>query len=544
MGSVKEIEPDTTNINAHRGLEKGGLLRSIDPRTPGSWHYWLVAGAALLAVFLYVFMASTTGRSGLPLDDSWIHQTYARNLAAHGRWEFVPGSVSAGSTAPLWSLMLALGYLVGAPYLLWTYLLGWLLLVLSAWTAMALWLTLWPDDEPLTWLPGLVIVLSWPLVWAAASGMETLLFTGLALLLMSLYARQASEDRWRAAPLGLLSGLLIVVRPDGLGLFLLVALGLLLADGTMKERLSRGGIFLLAAALPLLPYFSLNLLTGDHLWPGTLYAKQAEYASLWTQLFPVRFGRLLYFTLGGPANGWRGMTGARLFLLPGLFISIWYAVRSDFSRRRLFFLLPLLWAAGHIFLYSWRLPVTYQHGRYLLPAVPVIILYGLAGWKWLFQRLDKKLGEASRPAFILKSVAFLTFTVLLLFFLILGMQVYTQDVAFINGEMITVAEWLEENTAEDDLIAAHDIGAIGYFSSRPLLDLAGLISPEVIPLLPDQNAVAEFAKDRDADYLVTAPGWPYSVLNRDPAARIVFDTEFAWTLDQGLNNMAVYALGE
>jgi len=33
--------------------------------------------------------------------------------------------------------------------------------------------------------------------------------------------------------------------------------------------------------------------------------------------------------------------------------------------------------------------------------------------------------------------------------------------------------------ADDDLIAAHDIGAIGYFAPRPILDLAGLISPDV-----------------------------------------------------------------
>jgi hypothetical protein len=66
----------------------------------------------------------------------------------------------------------------------------------------------------------------------------------------------------------------------------------------------------------------------------------------------------------------------------------------------------------------------------------------------------------------------------------------------------------------------------------------------VIPFLPDQDAVAEFAKDSDADYLVTAPGWPYPTLSSDPLARIVFSTGFPWTTDQGLNNMTVYALGE
>ena len=39
-----------------------------------------------------------------------------------------------------------------------------------------------------------------------------------------------------------------------------------------------------------------------------------------------------------------------------------------------------------------------------------------------------------------------------------------------------VAQWLDRNTPPNALIAAHDIGAMGYFARRPPLDLAGLIS--------------------------------------------------------------------
>ena len=50
---------------------------------------------ALAMVVLYV----ATGGGGFPLDDSWIHQTYARNLAQTGQWAFVPGVPSAASTS-------------------------------------------------------------------------------------------------------------------------------------------------------------------------------------------------------------------------------------------------------------------------------------------------------------------------------------------------------------------------------------------------------------------------------------------------------------
>jgi hypothetical protein len=39
-------------------------------------------------------------------------------------------------------------------------------------------------------------------------------------------------------------------------------------------------------------------------------------------------------------------------------------------------------------------------------------------------------------------------------------------------------EWLRDNTPPDAVIAALDIGALGYASERRILDLAGLVSPD------------------------------------------------------------------
>ena len=130
----------------------------------------------------------------------------------------------------------------------------------------------------------------------------------------------------------------------------------------------------------------------------------------------------------------------------------------------------------------------------------------------------------------------------LLLFLLLGARAYASDVAFIENEMVDVAHWLRDNTAEDALIAAHDIGAIGYFSERPLLDLAGLVSPEIIPVLNDEEALRQYVGAQEADYLVTAPGWPYDGLTSEPDVHLVYSSEYEWTREQGLNNMSVYRL--
>ena len=123
-----------------------------------------------------------------------------------------------------------------------------------------------------------------------------------------------------------------------------------------------------------------------------------------------------------------------------------------------------------------------------------------------------------------------------------GAFAFAADVAIVEGEMVAVAGWLANNTPPDALIASHDIGAIGYFAERPLLDLAGLISPEVIPLLPDEDALTQYILSSGAQYLVTAPGWPYTQIASQPTTVLQFSTDFMLTTEQGLNNMTVYQL--
>ena len=59
----------------------------------------IIAIAALVAMLLYLLVSAWIFRIGFPLDDTWIHLTYARNLAEHDQWAFRLGERSAGSTA-------------------------------------------------------------------------------------------------------------------------------------------------------------------------------------------------------------------------------------------------------------------------------------------------------------------------------------------------------------------------------------------------------------------------------------------------------------
>src|SRR5512142_739459 len=131
---------------------------------------WVViAVAALIAVLFYLIVSAFVFRIGFPLDDTWIHLTYARNLAEHGEWAFRLGERSAGSTAPLWTVLLSIGFLIHlAPYV-WTYLLGWVVLTLLAVCAENVARKLASSYQSrIPWV-GLFFVFAWHLTWSAVS---------------------------------------------------------------------------------------------------------------------------------------------------------------------------------------------------------------------------------------------------------------------------------------------------------------------------------------------------------------------------------------
>src|SRR6185295_13480057 len=89
----------------------------------------LLLAAGLVACLRYLFaeVSRLRGGVGLPLDDGWIHLQFARNLAQGRGLSYNPGELVTGSTAPLWTALLALLFPLPRGVILWTKLLGMLL---------------------------------------------------------------------------------------------------------------------------------------------------------------------------------------------------------------------------------------------------------------------------------------------------------------------------------------------------------------------------------------------------------------------------------
>ncbi len=451
----------------------------------------------LVTVLIIAVYALVNHTLGFPLDDAWIHQDFARTLAQHAMFAYAPGRSGAGSTSPLWVLMLTPAQLIpgGSPLWLviaWADALGTLALFGLAWATSALaecWLA--DVDERLravgSLVTGIAVLVEWHLTWAALSGMETIFFVFLSVLLLEGVSRA-----WHPAWLGALAALLTATRPEGVVLALLVAAFLALQSGarlpTASQRWRAVSVYLGIFALGLVPLLVLNEVASGSLLPSTFYAKGVYYA-----LGTSELERLTGYALG--LLGFVGSSPLVALGLPGAAYALWSA-RRDWRHSTQW--LALGWALALIGVYAVHLPVVYQNGRYLMPIVPVLLALGVTG----------SLRFVSTGNFRLLSIVLVVLALAMgILSVARGAGIYAANVSYINDYQVETALWLRANTPPDALVATHDIGAIGYFSGRQVIDLGGLTQPEIVPLLSDQRALVDYLQRLHVDYVVMFPDW-------------------------------------
>lgn len=441
----------------------------------------MIALAALLAVLFYLLVSARIFRIGFPLDDAWIHLTYARNFAEYGEWAFRPGENSAGSTSPLWTILLSIGFFLDLGPYLWPFFLGWVILTFLGIHAEGVTRRLIDMYRPrIPWV-GFFFVTVWHLTWSAVSGMETLLHGLIIFFVLSTLL----VDPRRYFALGFLTGLSVWVRPDGLTL-----LGPLMLTGVMIEKDNRARVdavvkILLGFSALFVPYLLFNLALAGTPWPNTFYAKQAEYQAAWRSLaFMDRLNNYLMPVLAGPF----------IVLLPGVILWMVRRIRvRDWAA-----ITSLIWFVGYVTLYFMRLPA-YQHGRYIIPAFPILYLWGILGM--LEYMTSERANETVRRAWPM------LLGVLCVLFTGIAARQNAADVYWIESEMVGTAKWIQEKIPPDSLLAVHDIGAVGYFDEHRIIDLAGLVSPDVIPFIRDQDRIAAYLDERGVEYLVTLPAF-------------------------------------
>jgi hypothetical protein len=451
-----------------------GKSRSIDR---------VLASIAVLAgivfsIALVLHAHAVNGRNGFPLDDPWIHLTYARNLHDYHTFAYFPGDPSTqGSTSPLYTFLLSLGFAVTRNEKLLSYALGVIfqalfLVTFQAWAHRQLGSRAWAAAATLiTGLAANIGILS-------VSGMETSLF----LFTMALAFLARLQGRHRT--LGIALALAVWTRPDGLILVMAFALdsALALPAGRKSWRA------FLAAAVPLaallLAYAVFNVVVGGKLLPSTFAAKTAFYRHYPRSTFITHEVAQLF------------LGGAGLLLVPfAVFSTAREAVRlarwkSGGSGTGRSLRAETAWTIGVPLAYLLFMPFAHRFQRYLVPVLPSLVILGLSGMQALAaagarlrgQRLasPETPGRRTTPGGVAAAAIVAAAIVLHLIGTVAAAKGYAElcDYHWLRHER--TGRWLAQNTPPTAVVAAHDVGAIAFYSGRKVVDIMGVVLPEVV----------------------------------------------------------------
>jgi hypothetical protein len=470
----------------------------------------LVVAAAAVPLTLYLLREhAIAGTAGFPLDDSWIHLQFARNLVEGRGFAYNPGTPVAGSTAPLWTLLLAAAVRVGGAGLWVAKVLGTACSLAAALLTRRLALALGAERAGAR-VAGVALLWAGPMAWGALAGMEVSLA---ALLVAAALLAHARGLIWATA---LLAALAVLARPETA---LLLPL-LLLARPATGGRVA---VFMVVTAVVLAPAVWFSLATSGTLVPATAAAKIEGGLLGW--LAGLR-EPLLRAVLGRPWQffrewiAWLWLTNWLLpVLLPAVLVLAWWRGGRTW-----------VWPAAALVLHplamAWLAPFRgpgFQEGRYSIHLLPLALglLWGLAARR----------GVALRVLYL--GVA--------LGLLVPASARYAWGVENINTMQVRIGHWVARHTPPGARLGVNDIGAIAYVSRRPVIDLMGLVTPAIRPYRRAGEAgVIRYVEETCPEYLVIFPAWFPHLAAMPDRYRPVYQVHLAHNEVAGADTMVVY----
>ncbi len=455
------------------------------------------------------------GAAGFPLDDAWIHLQFARNLAEGSGFSYNPGVPVAGSTAPLWTLLLAAAFAVTGPSIAVVKVIGVATTVAAALVTRAAALA-WGASAPAALAAALAMLWSGPLAWGSLSGMEV----PLASLLVA--AALWAHARGRLLSTALFAALAPLARPESI-----VLLPLLAVSTTPIVR--RCGVFVGLATIVLAPAVAFSLATVGAPVPATAAAKIEGGLLGWLSGVHEPLVRLFLarpWQFAREWIGWLWMTHALLpIVLAPAVIVVWRRVGPALG-------VPALALIAHPFAMALLAPYrgpAFQEGRYSAHVLPLafIVIAAALGPTWTRRR---RVIAAAWLALSLVSLA-------------PAATRYAWGVQNINAMQVRLGQWVAQNVPRHARLALNDVGAIAYVSRRPVLDLMGLVTPEVIPYRRQgEDGIIRFVEEQCPDYVIVFPAWFPNMTARRYLLEPIYRVRLERNEVAGADEMVVYRL--
>jgi hypothetical protein len=552
--------------------------------------YAMLAAVFLGACVLYFCWSLFVTEPGYPLDDSWIHQVFARNIATGHGFSFNPDIPISGATAPLWTLLMALLWPICGPIA--GGILAGVVFEYLAIVAIYKLTFLITGRRDLAFIVGLITSLTWVLIWGALSCMEIGLYSALSLWGLYFYFRAESFTDKRNYWAYILFTLAFLSRPECV---------LFLAGATIRDfwewmHLSKKPIIpwlgrMLPVGILLLPYFAFNYAVTGSLMTQTFAAK-TQGKGILSGIINGNLMKVIQSLTVYPVSYIQDFIWNLWWLNPILLIATvvgglkFISFQDQYKSKRMMLVATLLLYIPLMGIVAPVMVATYHHLRLVDNLVPLFIMLGVTGffandelitamvrkYLWIIGSVlliigliaimaDEYIISILGPRFVQgisrvrdnipterlvwyarESGKNSIFVALLVFgsaFLSLGWvsrkicshpariitiaivtayslgmlmangKIYAHDVKNINEMDKRVGLYLNDITSKNQKVAVNDIGAIGYFSGTRILDLKGLISPQITQSMISHDSLAfDYMLNHErVDYVAIFPIW-------------------------------------
>jgi arabinofuranosyltransferase len=434
----------------------------------------LIAG---LAFIIAIFFVTAAGHLSYTPDDTFIYLQYARNIAQGHGFSFNAGEATYGTTSPLWTLLLASMHLFPNDAIFAAKALD----LFTASLALVMFFLLAVEilrNRLVALLATLVFSMNLTFLRWSSSGMET----SLSVFLVLAVFRYCYRNEYFIG--AFFAGLLALVRPEAV--FLFGAISAEIFTNTIERR-NAIRTFLISLVVFLgvvLPWYLYAFGTFGTIIPNTALAKGGIVGNaghiVWTITASLKIiGASDILTV--------------LFFIAGLVLVIRKkneTAAGGYTEIR-FLVMPIVWIGTLLLVYIGTSADVVS--RYLLLILPLITILGF----WGVQKIQARFT-------ILRNLGYSLFVIFAAIILIQNQIIYHRTVLphardFSNGSENTlrfIAVWCSENTPPDAIIAAPDIGMLGYYSHRKICDPRGLITPEFIPLIHSGLSYSEIMEKK------------------------------------------------
>ncbi|MGF6511771.1 hypothetical protein [Paraburkholderia sp. 32] len=434
---------------------------------------YLSENALLLAITIAVGGYLAWQTRNFQLDDALIYLRYLRNLFDGHGLTYNAGDRFNGLTSPLYSYLLILANVLTRNLQYTTIFLSFVFLCAAAITGAHL-LASGKYEQTLCAL----IIVSFNYFYDTF-GMETSLFLFLSALALILYRREQFFG------LGLVLGLLFITRSEG------VFLGLVLVvDFFVRNRKVPHVKYFVAPVILLAANFAFNYYYYGAFLPATGNAKLGQGKSgLWGEgliFLHVQYMKGAFF--GGDLR-------LLAFMLPVGLVGVLTSLRQRIVLLAILYLVLLgsFYVFLHIPNYHWYYAPFFFFG---------LLFVGVGAWKVLSFTYERSRESA------------VVLTLFLAFFLATSGFVYHSfGISNIQrGSMDVyknIGEWIKANTPGNAVVASVEIGTVGWYSDRYIIDILGLTNRYNADYIAHKDLYSWLTKYTPDYILVHQPLWSF-----------------------------------